>query len=202
MDPRYEKFIKKAEKKPSKKTMGDSLPGMEPAEFVYKPEENTGLTGEPKSFYQIQRECGNASWLKQNHPAARASFNVFNLELHPDRPMATGLAVVTVKGTSFPDKRDAVLAVAKALAAGTSTGEVELVPEPNNAFDPDALAIIDLATKAHIGYVPKAAGANRTYRLATEAGRLCGAYLIEAKQTTYKGEPSAILMLATGWIEA
>lgn len=204
MDPRYERFVKKPQtRKAGDKECRDSLlPGMEdpnqrPGQetYTYSP----GEEEEPKSFYQIQRACGNEKWLKQNHPAARASFNVFNTALHPDRPLANGLAVVPIKGTSFPDKREACLAVARALASGESTGEVLLMPEPENTFDPHAVAVVDKTTKKHLGYVPKAAGANEAYAAAIESGRLCGAYIIEARQSTLKGEPNAMLLLATGW---
>lgn len=206
MNPKYERFVKKPQTgRKSAGTPGQdcSLPGLEPETYTCKPGGADGEPeGEPASFYQIQRTCGNSKWLKQNHPAARASFNVFNTVLHPERTLATGLAVVPIKGTSFPDKRDACLAIAKALAAGTSTGEVNLVPEPENTFDPDALAVVDASNGAHLGYIPKAAGANATYVAAMKADRLCGGYIIEARQSTFKGEPSAMLLVATGWKES
>ena len=201
MNPKYERFIKKSQpgKKSSKKDDGEfSLPGFEaePAGTEWPKGEEEA---EPKSFYQIQRTCGNDKWLKQNHPPARASFNVFNTSLHPDRPLADGLAVVPIKGTSFPDKRLGCLAVAEALISGSSTGEVLLMPEPENTFDPNAVAVVDKATMTHLGYIPKAAGANETYAAAMAAGRLCGAYIIEAKLSNLKGEPNAMLLVATGW---
>lgn len=190
MDPRYERFIKKTPEK-GKKERGQPAP--ETGQLWDDPQ------GEPASLYQIQRTCGNAKWLEQNHPAARASFNVFNRALHPERPLATGLAVIPVKGTSFPDKRLACVAAAEALISGDGSGEVDLVPEPDNPADPGALSVIETATGKKLGYVPRASGANQTYAAAITAGRLCGAYIIEAKRTTFKGEPNAMLLLATGW---
>lgn len=206
MNPKYERFIKKpTSRRRSVIDTDDELPGLESPKkqtFVYDPQAATGPAeeeGEPRSFYEIYRSCGNDKWLQQDQPAAKANFNVFNLTTHPERERASGLAVIVVKGTSFPDKREACVQEAAALAAGESTGEVELRPEPENIYDPDALGVYSIHSGKHLGYIPKAAGANKHYVGAIAAGRLTGAYLIEAKQSKFKGEPSALLFVATGW---
>ena len=166
------------------------------------PNEDSNVTGEHESLVSIFHKTGDDNWLEQNHPKARAAFNLLNLALNEEAEMADALAICTVKGTSFPDKREACLEETFAIKAGESTGEMMLVPDPTNPYDQFALQVVSKYSGKQVGFIPKAAGANETYIAAMEAGRLTGAFLIEAKKTQFQGKGNAVLILATGWKKA
>lgn len=200
MNPRFERFIKTSKRK--RDIDDDELPLFGESQKKESPPviQETEEDEEPTSLFRIYRQNGNESWLKQDNPAARGSFNLFNRTLHPDRPIARGVAVLAAKGTTFPDKRDSCLRAARNLMANEATGEIDLVPEPENPHDPHALAIIEKETGRMLGYVPKASGVNKTYIDAINLGKFCGGYIIEAKESTFKGDPSALIFIATGWL--
>jgi len=198
MNPKFERFVKKTEPRKRDINAHDDLfpEAKAPAKPAPEPEpwENT------TSLFQTFRTSGNQSWLGQDYPAARASFNIINKTLHPDRPLARGIAVLAAKGTSFPDKRENCVRMAKNLLAGESTGEILLRAEPENPYDPNAVAILDAETQTMIGYIPKAQEVNKTYAEALAGERFCGGYIIEAKRTQLKGEENAMILIATGWL--
>jgi len=155
---------------------------------------------DPKSLFEIFRSQGDKKWLGQDYPATRGAFNLINKSLHPEKPLAEGVAVLAAKGTSFEDKRIACLETLRSIRAGTNTGEVKLVPEPNNPHDPNAVGIFDAQTNRQLGFIPKAKEVNQVYAQSINEGKLVGAYIIDGKETYLKGEENALLIIATGWI--
>jgi hypothetical protein len=162
-------------------------------------ESDTKSEATPKSLHEIFQKNGKTRWLQQNNPILLAHFNLINKTLHPERPLAKGVANIALKGTTFPDKRELCLQLAERLKHLESNGEVALVPEPENPYDPYALAVIEKETGDRIGYIPKAKELNKTYQAAMKENRLCGAYILTSKINNFQGSPSAILTLATGW---
>jgi hypothetical protein len=180
--PRFERFLKPKEKRG----------GQPPKEK----EENT--EEDPKSLYEILKQTGKSRWLAQNHPLLLANFNLFNKTLHPNRPLANGIATVCLKGTTFEDKRTLGISLAERLHNHQDTGEIELVPDPTNPHDPNALGAYDTAGNL-LGYIPKAQGLNKCYIDAIAKNQLCGAYIADTKISDFKGNKTAILTIATGW---
>jgi hypothetical protein len=190
INPKYERFLKKKEAKentePKPKGQGQS---------AHTQQETLSLALEFE-------DRGSQEWLEQNNPAARATFNVINRTKHPERAHAAGLAIVPAKGTSFEDKRENAVTEAKNVRAGEWDGEVELIPEENNPYDPNAILIRSLASGKPLGYIPKANAINATYKKAMKEGRLTGAWIIHAKTSRRNSVEGALLMIATGWKKA
>jgi len=172
--------------------------GSNPPTTQVEPSEHKEPLEAPKSLHEIFRAYGKASWLTQNNPALRSSFNIFNKSLHPDRPLAKGVTTICLKGTTFEDKRENCLALTTALTNLKANGEIQLVHEPSNPYDPNALAAVDEHNKI-VGYIPKAKELNKTYLDAIQASRFCGAYIVDAKISNFQGKETAILNLAIGW---
>ena len=162
------------------------------------PSEESFPENEPIGLYEILRRTGKQSWLNQNHPMLLANFNLFNLEKYPNKGLAKGVATICLKGTTFDDKRENCIDLAQRLENQTDTGEITLIPEPNNIHDPHALAAQDSLGRI-VGYIPKAKSLNKIYSDAMDEGKLCGAYIASAKISEFQGKPAAILTLATGW---
>jgi hypothetical protein len=154
----------------------------------------------PKNLIGMFREAKNKSWLEQDQPEAKAAFNIINKTLHPERPTARGIAIVPVKGTSFPETREVCNTFASTALAGEIEGEILLEHDKNNAYDEYALSVIDASTGKRLGFIPKANDVNKTYIQAIEQGKFCGGYLIETKSSHRDGERGSLLMIATGWI--
>ena len=157
-------------------------------------------TQEPVSLYEMFTTEGDYKWLQPDCPATKAAFNLMNKSLHPDRPLAKGIAVLAVKGTSFDDKRLNALESLSQVKAKESSGEIELIPEPQNPFDSNAVAVYDLETKKVLGYIPKAHDINACYSKALPEEKFCGGYIIEGKKSKLKGEDNAMILIATGWL--
>lgn len=157
-------------------------------------------TQEPVSLYEMFATEGDYKWLQPDCPATKAAFNLMNKSLHPDRPLAKGIAVLAVKGTSFDDKRLNALESLSQVKAKESSGEIELIPEPQNPFDSNAVAVYDLETKKVLGYIPKAHDINACYSKALQEEKFCGGYIIEGKKSKLKGEDNAMILIATGWL--
>jgi hypothetical protein len=157
---------------------------------------------EPSTLHAIFRKYGKEAWLKGDHPALRAQFNLINSTLHPDRPAARGVAVLVLKGTSFEDKRQSCLDVASELdlEEKDQTGEIELVPEPENPFDPYAVLVKDTLKSRAIGYIPKAAEVNKTYAEALADNKFCGGYILETRRSMLKEQRNAMIFVVTGWL--
>lgn len=183
MTPRMQRFLKPTGIK--KPTPTEQLPS--------EPE------APPKSLHEIFQKSGKASWLNQGNPILLAHFNMINKTLYPECPLAKGVASIALKGTTFPDKRQLCLELAERLQSLKTSGEMLLLPEPNNPHDPQALAVIEKETGDKVGYIPKAKELNKTYQAAMKENRLCGAYIVSSKINNFQGSPSAILTLATGW---
>lgn len=158
------------------------------------------LNSDPKSLFEMFKTEGDYSWLKPDNLAAKGAFNLINKYLHPKRDLARGIAILPIKGTSFEDKRINCLKFLSEVRAGESTGEISLVPEPNNPFDPNALAVYDLKNNAMLGYIPKAQEINACYAKSLNENKFCGGYIIEGKNSILKGEENAMILIATGWI--
>jgi hypothetical protein len=158
------------------------------------------LNSDPKSLFEMFKTEGDYSWLKPDNLAAKGAFNLINKYLHPKRDLARGIAILPIKGTSFEDKRINCLKFLSEVRAGESTGEISLVPEPNNPFDPNALAVYDLKNNAMLGYIPKAQEINACYAKSLNENKFCGGYIIEGKNSMLKGEENAMILIATGWI--
>lgn len=162
--------------------------------------ETTLLAEQIPSMYAAYQDNGSKKWLEQDNPIARSTFNVINQSLHPDRPAARGVAVLAAKGTTFDDKRSHCLSITQRLRRGETSGEITLVPDPENPFDSNAVGIVEVETGNLIGYIPKANEVNKTYAEALKEGKFCGGYVIEAKASRFKGEDSAVIFVATGWL--
>jgi hypothetical protein len=181
MTSRIERFLKPKGTKPTPKTEDDTS------------------DNPPYSLHEIFQKGGKQSWLTQNHPLLLANFNLINKTLHPERPLAKGVATISLKGTTFPDKRELAIELAERIQTLKSLGEILLEPEPENPYDANALAAIDAETKQRVGYIPKAKELNKAYIEAIEKNQFCGAYIVTTKINTFQGNPSAILTVATGW---
>lgn len=145
-------------------------------------------------------EGKDPSWLSNpNHPKAKQKFNLFNVHLHGERDLADGVAILAAKGTTFDDKRENCIAVAQEIADGKNTGEILLKPEPENPYDPNAVAIYDAKENRMLGYIPRANDINLSYAYAIEIGKFMGGYIVHTKTGKSKGNTSTLLLIATGW---
>jgi hypothetical protein len=192
----------------------DGTPAQESTQFLCKEEapkveeatnsnnliENKIDPNEPKSLYEMFKSEGDFKWLQSDCPATKAAFNLINKSLHPERPLARGVAVLAIKGSSFDDKRTNCLTTLSNIQARESSGEIELVPEPTNPFDSNALAIYNKESNQMLGYVPKTQEINACYTKSLQEGKFCGGYIIDGKKGMLKGEENAMLLIATGWI--
>jgi hypothetical protein len=120
-------------------------------------------------------------------------FNEFHIELHPDGKEAKQITTIAAKGTSFDDKKQNCIDFCNEIADGETWGEVVLVPEPSNQYDPNALRIQCAESGKMLGYVQKADGVNKLYIDNLE--KLVGAYVVKSK----KGQRSCMLIVACGW---
>jgi len=186
IDYKIQKFLKP--KTGQKKDLADDL-------F----EETPPRDPSPQNLYQIFLEIGKLSWITKCPPSLTAQFNLVNKTLHPNRNIAKGVACIALKGTTFPDKRPLCLNLAEKLRNNDPNDECDLVPEPENAFDPFALAVLHKQTQEKIGYIPKAKDLNKTYIEAIKLDKFCGAYILHTKVGDFQGSPSAIMTLITGW---
>jgi hypothetical protein len=164
-----------------------------------QPKEELIEEEDPKSLFEVFRSQGNKKWLGQDFPAARAAFNLIHNKLHPEKPMAQGIAILAAKGTSFDDKRIACLETLRELKTGENSGEINLIPDPSNPHDPNAVAIFDVKTNRQLGFIPKAKDVNLTYAQSINDGKFVGGYIIDGKISYLKGEENAMLIIATGW---
>jgi hypothetical protein len=202
MDPKFLRFLKEPKKKSKKESGSDgTIPwGKDELwEEKEKPMETEAHT-EPKNLFELFRAESTREWFGQNHAGAKAAYNLMNKTLHPDRPLARGVAILAAKGTSFEDKRMNCLKVAANIEAGEGTGEILLRAEPNNAYDPNAVAIQCAQTGVMLGYIPKAEGVNTTYASALKDEKFTGGYIVEIKHSKLKGEDNVMLLIATGWL--
>ena len=206
MDPKYERFLKPKEPKSKTKKSGKDKDGEIPWEkdelWEGEPSnpKQTPEPSEPKNLFELFKAEATRDWFSQNHPAARAAFNVMNKTLHPERPMARGVAVLAAKGTSFEDKRENCLRVASTVEVGEGTGEILLKAEPDNPYDPNAVGIQCAQSGLMLGYIPKAEGVNATYATALKEGKFTGGYIVEIKHSKLKGQDNVMLLVATGWL--
>jgi hypothetical protein len=160
----------------------------------------TMINPEPKNLYQMFKAEGDYNWLKPDSLAAKGSFNLINKGLHPERYLAQGVAVLPIKGSSFGDNRVNCLKFLSEVRAGENNGEIYLKPEPQNQFDPNAVAIYDMKNDKMLGYVPKAQEINACYAKSLSEGKFCGGYIIDGKNSMLKEEENAMILIATGWI--
>jgi hypothetical protein len=159
-----------------------------------------GAEEEPKSLFEVFRSQGNKKWLGQDYPAARAAFNLINNSIHPEKPMAEGIAVLAIKGTSFEGKREACLEMYRAVRQGKNSGEVNLIPDPSNPHDPNAVGVFDAKTGKQLGFIPKAKDVNQCYGQSIRDGKFIGGYILDGKETYLKNQENALLIIATGWV--
>lgn len=111
-------------------------------------------------------------------------------------PASGGISLIKVNGTShrFIGCRTAL----NALEAGQSSGEVLLVPEPENKHDEYALKIVDAWTKEQLGYVPRDNNVNKVFIDSMNAGKFVGAYLLRINADMDK-HPSTSALVICGW---
>jgi hypothetical protein len=136
-------------------------------------------------------------------------FNLINQSLNPGSLMAKRVTLTIVKGTSFPDKRETCLEVVQKIRCGEHNGIMELLPDPYvdprdpTRNDPWALKVSaqGYGPQRFLGYIPKAHEINKSFCLGMQNQIFCGAHLIGAKESDFKGERNQILTVACGWLE-
>lgn len=137
---------------------------------------------------QIADFLRSQNW-NQDFPDLAEQFDNFN-----PVPASGGIALVKVAGTShrFVGCRSAL----NALESGQSTGEILLVPEPDNKVDAFAIKIVDALTQEQLGYVPKEV--NQVFLNSMNEGKFMGGYIMRLNADMDRQPPTSALVIL-GW---
>jgi hypothetical protein len=173
--------------------------------LVKKPGRTTDLEPEPTPepefctpYHLLRPHKAKKAW-QQNDPNVRSAIAFYHATKDSDPFGEFDVAIVPLKGTSFEDKRQNCLDFFEALAAGTNDGEVIVVAEENNEYDPNAVVVCDKLSGKKLGYIPRMGDVNAAYKHALAQGRLLCAYIIDGKAGKFASNQTATLNVATVW---
>jgi len=192
INPKYLRLLKSG-KKNSKKEIQEEEKGLH-------------FTPEGDSFAAIISSNPNLqSWLKEDrdpdYNLAVTFFNMVNQDQNSSLPEAQRISIVTLRGTTFEDKRLTAIQFANEVETGEHSGRILLIPEPENPYDPNALKACPegYPPEKFIGYIPRENNLNVLTLDALQENRFCGAHLADAPPTKFKGKPNRIMTIAIGW---
>ena len=105
------------------------------------------------------------------------------------------LESIHLTGTTFEPAKTNCLNFWHRVQDGLDNGLVDLVPQPDNPVDPNAIAVHNASEQKRIGWIPAKEGINKTVGRNLALGTFVGAHLLRAEQ----GKLGLTIQIAIGW---